>query len=217
MPEEDVSKRRLCIELLSLFILAPVILAVFLPSSAMLPVLLCVTVLGMFLLHRTPGFHWRDLTQGWGKIDWRVVAGFAVATTLACVLVQTLFLPDRWFALYQMNGWAWLLVMALYPIVSALPQEVVFRPLFFRRYAPILPASDTALIANAAVFSMAHLLYWNVVVMVMTFIGGLVFAWAYKVRNSFPMAVVLHAVAGNILFTLGTGFLFYTGSIERPF
>lgn len=213
----DCRSRQLWTELLALFVAAPVVFAVILPPTAMFPVLFVVTVLGMILLHRTPGFGWRDLAQGWGRIDWRAVAVFALATTLVSAAVTVAVLPDRWFVVWRMSPRVWLAIMVLYPVVSALPQEIVFRPLFFRRYAPILPAGRAALVLNAALFSLAHLLYWNWIVAAMTFAGGLAFAWAYEVRRSFPLAVALHAVAGNILFTLGTGMLFYTGTIVRPF
>ena len=31
------------------------------------------------------------------------------------------------------------MIAALYPLLSALPQEIVFRPLFFRHYGALLP------------------------------------------------------------------------------
>ncbi|MDE0111027.1 MAG: CPBP family intramembrane metalloprotease [Albidovulum sp.] len=209
--------RWLRIEFLCLFLAAPVFLAVFLPPSAMIPALFSVTILGTILLHRTPGFRWRDLARGWNRIDWKVVAAFAIATTVVSAGILMALLPYRWLAVLRMNPWMWLAIIGLYPFLSALPQEIVFRALFFRRYGPILPPARAALALNAAVFSLAHLLYWNWIVATLTFAGGLVFAWAYEVRGSFPLAAVLHAVAGNILFTVGIGAFFYTGTISRPF
>lgn len=209
--------RWLWVEFLCLFLAAPVVLAVFLPPSTLLPALFLATMVGMVLLHRTPGFHWPDLARGWSQIDWRVVAAFAIAMTVVSVGVLTAVLPERWLVVYRMSPWVWLAVMMLYPLFSALPQEIVYRALFFRRYGPILPPARAALVLNAVVFSLAHLLFWNWIVAMMTFVGGLVFSWAYEVRGSFPLAVVLHAVAGNIMFTVGIGMLFYTGTIVRPF
>ncbi len=51
----------------------------------------------------------------------------------------------------------------------------------------------------------------------MTFFGGLAFAWAYEIRRSFPLAVLLHAVAGNLVFLTGLGLYFYSGNVVRPF
>lgn len=217
MFRRNPSDRQLWLELLGLFVATPVVIAVYLPPSTMLLVLLLVTVVGMALLHRTPGFYWRDLTVGWRQIEWRIVIMFGLLTAAVSFAIVALMVPDAFLVLWRLNPVAWLVVMALYPVLSALPQEILFRPLFFRRYASILPQGTAALFLNAGVFSLAHLLYWNWIVAAMTFAGGLAFAWAYQVKRSFPLAVALHAVAGNILFTVGTGMLFYTGTIVRPF
>lgn len=209
--------QRLWAEFVGLFVAPPVLLAVFLPPSAMFLVLLAVTVLGIVLLNRTPSFQWRELSEKWSQIDWRIVLGFAAVTAVANLALVALVMPEAFLNLFRLNPAIWLMVMVLYPFVSALPQEIVFRPLFFRRFGPILPRGVAALIMNAAIFSLAHLLYWNWIVSLMTFVGGLIFAWAYEVRRSFPLAVVLHAVAGDILFTVGTGMLFFTGTVVRPF
>ncbi len=213
----DGRRLRLWAEFAGFFVVAPVALAVFLPASVMFTALFVFTGVGLVLLHFTPGFHWHDLTRGWRRIDWRLVAGFTLVTAGAAWAVVMATRPGAFLGLYRFNPELWLTIMALYPLLSALPQEIVFRPLFFRRYGPILPPLRAALVLNAAIFSLAHLLYWSWVVAVMTFVGGLVFAWAYEARRSFPMAVILHAIAGNIVFTAGLGMFFYTGNITRPF
>ncbi|GKY89913.1 CPBP family intramembrane glutamic endopeptidase [Sinisalibacter aestuarii] len=208
---------RLWAEFLVLFLLTPVAMALFLPPTAMFPVLFASTLVGAILLHLTPGFRWRDLKRGWQQGDWRTVIAFALVTALLSWAVLMTVLPEAFLGIFQVSPWLWLAIMLLYPILSALPQEVVFRPLFFRRYEPILPPARAGLALNAALFSLAHLLYWNWIVAAMTFGGGLVFAWAYEVRGSFPLALALHAVAGNILFTIGMGVFFYSGNVVRPF
>ena len=59
-------------------------------------------------------------------------------------------------------------------------------------------------------------MYWNLIVLAFTFVGGLVFATAYLARG-FPWVWVLHAFAGNALFTVGMGVFFYSGNAVRPF
>ena len=70
---------------------------------------------------------------------------------------------------------------------------------------------------NASLFSLAHLMYWSWIVAIMTFGGGLLFTWAYRRRGSFFYAVLLHAIAGNIIFAAGLGIYFYSGNVQRPF
>lgn len=215
---QDVVRRaRLWAEFVVFYVAAPVVMAVALPPGAMFPVLFGFTVVGIVLLHVTEGFHWRDLTRNPLAIDWRFVAVFSAVTLLVALAVvlgkepQTFLLPGR-----RQPGLL-LLIILLYPILSALPQEIVFRALFFRRYGVLLPGLKTAILFNAALFALAHLMYWNWVVAGMTFAGGLVFAWVYEARRSFAMAVLLHAVAGWIIFSLGLGIYFYSGNVVRPF
>lgn len=210
-------RARLAAEFALLFLAAPVAMAVLLPPSAMFPALFGVTAVGLVLLHLTPGFRWNDLTRGWSRISWRLVLVFAAVTAAAGYAVMALTAPGSIFGLARSNPRLLAMIALLYPVLSALPQEIVFRPLFFRRYGPILPPLRPAIVLNAAIFSLAHLMYWNWIVAAMTFAGGLVFAWAYEGRRNFPEAVVLHAVAGVTAFSLGLGVYFYSGNVVRPF
>jgi len=103
----------------------------------------------------------------------------------------------------------------LYPLFSALPQELIFRVLFVERYAGLFPNKAWTVAVNAACFGLAHLFYGNWIAPLLSALGGLVFAWAYVYRRSFPYAVLLHAVAGQIIFTSGLGIFFYHGAIGR--
>lgn len=203
-------------EFLGLFVAVPVALAVVLPPGTMFPVLFAATALGTWLLHRTPGFRWRDLRRGAAEVTWRRLLVLAGVTLAVSGAILWLTAPGAAFGLIRERPLLWLAVMLLYPLLSALPQELLFRPLFFLRYGPLLPKRAAPLL-NAAMFSLAHLMYWSLVVTVMTFAGGLVFAWAYRARGSFPLAVALHAVAGCVLFTAGMGMFFYSGNVQRPF
>ena len=215
---EPARSRRRLAEFLALYLAAPVAMAVVLPPSAMFPALFAVTAIGLVLLHVTEGFRWRELAAGTGRISWQFVGLTALATLVAGLAVIWLTAPGAAFFLIRQNPQLMLMIALLYPLVSALPQELVFRPLFFRRYGALLPAGVTAQVAlNAAVFSFAHLMYWSWIVAALTFAGGLAFAWAYRVRGNFPEAVVLHAVAGVIVFAVGLGLYFYSGNVVRPF
>lgn len=214
----DVGSDRVSLwaEFLGLFVVVPVGLAVMLPSGAMFPVLFAATVVGIWLLHRTPGFHWADLRRGMAEVTWARITALGGVTLAVSVALLTVIAPDSLFGLVRQQPLLWLTVILLYPLASALPQELLFRPLFFLRYGAILPRRGATLV-NAALFSLAHLMYWNWIVAVMTFAGGLVFAWAYRRKRSFPLAVALHAVAGAMLFTAGMGMFFYSGNVQRPF
>lgn len=208
---------RLYAEFLLLYLAAPLIMALALPPSWMFPMLFAITAAGLGLLVTTPGFDARDLLRNATRIDGRLVGAFLLATAAVSFAIVTWTHPDALFALPRQRPRMMLMIALLYPVISALPQELVFRALFFRRYAPILPAGRAALLLNAGVFSFAHLMYWSWTVTALTFAAGLVFAHAYEVRRNFPMAVVLHALAGVVLFAFGMGAYFYSGNVTRPF
>lgn len=210
-------RRGLLAEFLLLFVVTPVLIAIFLPPTQMFSALGVFTLLGLILLWRTPGFSWAIMLQGWRRMQiWPVVAiSLAVAVASYVILMQSA--PERLFAMVIHRPDMMLLIALFYPLVSALPQELIFRVLFFRRYKPIIPAGAPGVWLNAALFSLAHLMYWSWVVAVMTFVGGLIFAWAYKTRESLPLAIVLHSVAGIVLFAFGMGVYFYSGAVVRPF
>lgn len=216
--QSSSSLRRLRLEFASFFIFLPGVIAVSLPPERMFSALFVSMALGLWLLHITPGFSWRDLVDGLHRISWRFVALFTIATLATSSAVVLALQPDAFLALVRTQPELLVMILLLYPLFSALPQELVFRPLFFRRYASVLPSALWARIGlNSLLFSWAHLMYWHWVVLAMTFSGSLAFAYAYEGKRNFPEAVVLHAVAGNIVFALGLGFYFYSGNVARPY
>lgn len=210
-------RRRLLAECLALYLAAPVAVAVLLPPSAIGPALLSAVVLGLALLALTPGFRWGELARGWGRIAWGRVAGLAGLAFSAGAAAVALLEPSALLQPGLSSPWLLAAIALLYPPLSALPQEAIFRPLFFRRYAPVLPEGRSALLLNAGAFSLAHLCFWSIPTLVLTFAGGLAFAHAHRDRGSFPEAVALHAAAGTALFAAGAGTWLYSGGVARPF
>ena len=204
--------RRLWLEFAFLYLGVPMVLAFALPPSAMFSVLGVATIVGLVLLHRTQGFDWRDLIAG--TIPWKAIAVGALVTAVVAVSLTLWLFPQNLFFLPRRAPSIWLMIMVLYPLVSALPQELVFRPLFFRRYGRLFPGRGLSLAVNAMVFALAHIMYRDPLVFAMTAVGGWVFAWVYAVRGSFLGAVLLHAIAGCLIFTSGLGVLFYSGAVR---
>ena len=212
-----VSNLRLKAEFAGFFVTAPLLIAVLFPPNWMFPALFVFTSIGIALLHRTPGFAWAELRYGWRNWRWVELILFVLAMIAFCSVLVLVTRPDAAFFLL-LNRPEFLAVIWLgYPLLSALPQELLFRTLFYRRYHAILPEGAALPLLNAGVFAFAHLMYWSWIVTIMTFAGGLLFSWAYRKRGSFFFAVLLHAIAGNIIFAAGLGIFFYTGNVQRPF
>lgn len=205
------------VEFIAFYVILPVVLAVAMPHHWFFPVLFAMTAAGAWLLTRTQGFSWGELRGGWRGLDWRLLAGFGVLTAAVSTGIVEAFVPGQFLGLVRRNPAFFAVIVVLYPILSALPQEVLFRVLYFRRYGAMLPKGAAGLVLNGVVFSLAHLMFWSWVVSLMTFVGGIIFAWAYEWRGSFALASALHAVAGWILFGVGLGAFFYLGDVVRPF
>ncbi|MBP7000717.1 CPBP family glutamic-type intramembrane protease [Amaricoccus sp.] len=195
---------------LAVFVAAPLAMAFALPPAALFPALFAMTAVGAILLARTPGFAWRSLVRG--PVPWGSAALVGLAAAIACGALVWALVPAEALALPRRAPVLWLAILVLYPLLSALPQELLFRPLFFRRYGALFPSTAAAVAANALAFGFAHLMFWNWLAVGLSAVGGLIFALGY-LRHGFPTAVALHAVCGGVVFTSGLGRFFYHGAV----
>lgn len=215
-PPHAVNRARLWAEFGALFIAIPLLIALFMPLNLMFAALFGFTVVGLALLWMTGGYEWRALVSHWSRVPWLKVVLFGAVVGATGWAIMQMTAPE-YIRLLTVERFRFLILLwLLYPLLSALPQELIFRVLFFHRYSVLFPDQRIGLLVNAALFSFAHLMYWSATVLVLTFIGGLVFALSY-VRYGFPTAWILHGVAGNVLFTVGMGYYFWTGNVIRPF
>ena len=206
---------RLAAEFAALFIGLPVLMVFAFSPDMVWGVVAAMTLGGGALLSLTPGFRWRSLIEGPLVADWRIFLAFVLLTAVICWMLVAWLLPYRLLSLPQNAFRLWVLIMLLYPLVSALPQELVFRALFFGRYGSLFPDRRLAILANAGCFALAHLFFANWLAVTMAFAGGAIFAWVYLEKRSFGFAWLLHAIAGQIIFTSGLGVFFYHGAIAH--
>ncbi|MGB0629610.1 MAG: CPBP family intramembrane glutamic endopeptidase [Alphaproteobacteria bacterium] len=139
-----------------------------------------------------------------------IVALLCGAITFA---LAYLMVPERILSFPRHSPDRFLLVIALYPFLSVLGQEIAYRLLFFERYGGLFQNRTVAIVASALVFAAAHAFYQNWVAAILSFGGGLVFAWSYVRTSSFLLLWILHSLVGQILFASGLGVYFYHGAI----
>jgi membrane protease YdiL (CAAX protease family) len=108
--------------------------------------------------------------------------------------------------LYQTGLWAFMI--GVYTFFSVYPQEFVYRTFFFNRYEKLFKNKKLLIFTNAILFSLAHLFFKNIWVLVITFIGGLLFAYSFYKSRSLLQVSLEHALYGNWLFTVGLGQMF---------
>lgn len=214
-PLPSPPRLRLWVEFCLIFGALPLVMALHLPPAVMWSALAGLVLIAVVLLSVTDGFDWRDLLSPPNRFDLIVIAAFAVLVGAGSVGLVLWLRPHALFGLPRYNSDLWLTIVLAYPFLSALPQELVFRALFFGRYGVLIPSRGLALLVNAGALALAHLFYWNWPAVVLTGAGGIVFAWAYLWRRSFLLAWALHAVAGLAVFTSGLGVYFYHGAVAR--
>lgn len=214
-PAPPASRARLVAEFCALYLGLPTLLAFGLGPGAMWTVMIAGLAASVALLAATPGVGWRELGEGPILGHRGALVGFTLATLAIAAGVVLTQAPGAFLALPRFRPELWAAILLLYPVFSAAPQEVMFRMLFFRRYGSLFPDRRAAVAVNAGVFALAHAFLWNLPAMLMTAAGGAIFSWAYlstgRGRNLL-FAVLLHAVAGWIVFTLGLGRFFYHGA-----
>lgn len=137
---------------------------------------------------------------------------------LASIMVLAPFVwwvyPDRWMELPLRHPRIWVLVMILYPLLSVVSQEIVYRVFFFHRFAPLFRSERATLIASSLLFGLHHALFGNILAVALSTLGGFKFAHTYRRTGSLWTACIEHALYGCAIFTLGLGRFFYAGTLQ---
>jgi membrane protease YdiL (CAAX protease family) len=122
--------------------------------------------------------------------------------------------PGAMFSLMRQHTGMWLLIMAAYPILSAFPQELIYRAFFFERYRPLFGQGQGMVLASVALFSFAHILFHNWIVICLSFCGGWIFARTYQRTSSLYLTIVEHSLYGCAAFTIGYGPFFFDSTMR---
>lgn len=147
---------------------------------------------------------------------WGQLLGVLFFSSIALSLLLYLYEPTKLFQLPKERTDLWLRILIFYPILSVLPQEIIFRLYFFDRYKSIFTNDRWLVVASALSFAHAHLLFGNPIAYILSFIGGLLFAKTYCHSKSLALVIVEHALYGQFIFTIGLGWYFYSGAVTTP-
>jgi membrane protease YdiL (CAAX protease family) len=99
----------------------------------------------------------------------------------------------------------WLFILIVYSLFSVTLQEYMYRVFCFHRFEKIFKNKASFIIVNALVFSLAHSFLRSWLILVLTFIGGILFALTYFKTRSTLLVCIEHALYGFWLFTVGIG------------
>ena len=124
--------------------------------------------------------------------------------------------PQALFYVPMNDPRLYVIILFVYTFLSVWPQEVLYRTFFINRYEGLFGNRAVLVGVNAVVFSLAHLFFRNTLVLVLTLIGGVLFALTFLKFRSTTMVSVEHAIYGNWLFTVGMGQMLAFPGMEGP-
>lgn len=144
-----------------------------------------------------PNIQWRSF---WKQVFIKLLI-IAFLTVLYMLFTAK---ADLFFVLYRKPK-LWVIILFAYAMFSVYPQELIYRTLYFQRYNALFKSKSLFIFINAVVFSLAHIFYRNPLVLLMTFLGGILFALTYDKTKSTLLVAIEHTIYGCWLFTVGMG------------
>jgi membrane protease YdiL (CAAX protease family) len=113
--------------------------------------------------------------------------------------------PTLLFSIVINKPHIWIFILFIYAFLSVVPQEIIYRHFFFKRYENLFEDKKMFLLLNMFCFSLCHLFLLNIMVLLLTFIGGGLFAYTYQQEKSMLWVCAEHTLYGYLIFTLGIG------------
>ncbi|MHA7059474.1 CPBP family glutamic-type intramembrane protease [Aquimarina sp. M1] len=143
------------------------------------------------------------------KAYWKAFWKETVIKLSIVICVTSLYVfwvaPDTLFSVMIKKPILWVIILFVYTFLSVWPQEIVYRTFFYDRYESLISNKWLFVFINAVFFSLAHLFLRSFLVQLLTFLGGLLFAYTYQKTKSTTLVSIEHAIYGNWLFTVGMG------------
>lgn len=195
----------IAMELLLLFVCIPVLLA----SPVLIGLKLTIAMLGffyvLFVSYKIKVFStFKPSFNRWKPFFKKTIALFLFIALITSCYVY-IKVPEALFYVPLNKPLLFLTILFVYAFFSVWPQEFLYRSFFFKRYETLFKDKNVLLIFNAILFSLAHLFFKNTLVLLLTFIGGLLFAWTFLTYKSTTLVTIEHALYGSWLFTVGMG------------
>jgi len=155
--------------------------------------------------------------EGGGRFrlaDFGAVAGRWALLMAAAAAAFAWAEPEAFLRLPRERPGLMLAIALAYPVFSALPQTLFFRPFFFHRYGAFFPSGGWLIAVNGLAFGWAHLLMNNAVAVALAAPAGALFAWTYLRARSVWLSWLEHALYGLGVFAIGLGRYFYGGTFN---
>lgn len=201
LPQQKV----LITELLLLFIFFPIVLCLQFPLWIKIILGLLGLIYVIRSLIKSRYLFFKDGLKSATNIYLLKVCAIFLFIVLFTVAYMFYTQPDRLFYVVRNNFKLWVYILFVYSFLSVLPQEIIYRSFFFKRYSDLFNNKHLLVFVNAVIFSLGHLFFQNTLVLGITFVGGLVFGYSYLKTKSLILVSIEHALYGCWLFTVGIG------------
>lgn len=163
--------------------------------------------LGIFYLLQASTFPSKRFLQ-WTSINWVNHLLLFLSVTLVLSLIIYFFKHALWLEFPMAKTEKYLLSLALYPLLSVIPQEVIYRAFYYHRYPRIISNRNLLLLSNSFAFGFSHIIYGNWVAPAGAFLISFIFSIIYLKSKSLPIVCLVHYVYGIMIFTIGFGHYF---------
>lgn len=199
------SSTLIILELLILFVALPLLYAFnLLPFHKIIPLVILLAYCTFILLAQG------QLTLSKFKLEteWKIIL-FRFTLVTAFILVSIKLFSSYPLISDLSENKKLLYMLLLYPFLSALPQEVIFREFFFYRYGNIFKKPQVLILVNVLLFAFAHIYFGNWIVIAFTLIGGLIFALTFLKTRSIMVVTIEHSLYGLVILSSGLSPHFY--------
>ncbi len=216
MNEATLERRiHLAVEFVVLYVGIPLLFILRVLPPKPIPILIAISAVTALLLIRDVAFvpHQLFHFRGPKKLLILLAKRFAICAALMVIGTRLIY-PELLFRFVQEKPYVWLAVVVFYPVLSVVPQELVYRTFIFHRYRELFPSDRLRIFASGLSFGFVHLLYGNWVALVLSTIGGFFFAYTYASYRSLFLVSLEHALYGQLIFTVGLGNFFYSGILR---
>ncbi len=206
---------RLGIEMAVLFLAAPFAVSAVVHDHRVPVFIALLPVLGIVLagLLVDPTFSVRrELTRGFSVATLASILAVFILAGGAVAYFVAHYHPAWFLAFPRDRPDTYRKIMLLYPAMSVLAQELVYRTFFFHRYGALFGGAWwLAICLNGILFGLGHVVIGTELAVFGTMATGVLFALRYALTRSYWAVFLEHTLWGALVFTVGLGQFFFTG------
>lgn len=195
----------LWVELTLLFVVIPVVLSQAIQTWIKIAAVLLGIAYVIYVSNKVGLLNPRLFTAVFSSVSKRSSLISLLLVIVAATAYRYSLEPSLLFQVPLTRPLMWLGICLGYAIFSAFPLEFIYRVFFYNRYRALFGTHFVFVLYNSLLFALAHLIFGNNLVLIIAFIGGLLFNYSYSKNQSYLLVSIEHSVYGCWLFTIGMG------------